>query len=70
MHIRASRTHRLLCFGVIGPRVRQEGCKLARGSNIDVFVCRIRQAAEIYAIYLRVALNEVCGSGHQGADEE
>jgi hypothetical protein len=57
----------LLCLGIVGPLVGQEDCKLARGSNKDVWVCRIRQTAGIYAIYLRVALDEVGGSGHQGA---
>jgi hypothetical protein len=67
MRIQVLRTHRLLCLGIIGPLVGQEDCKLARGSNIDVWVCRIRQTAGIYAIYLSVALDEVRGSGHQGA---
>ncbi len=63
--VRELRTHRLLCLGIIRPRVGQEGCQLARGSYKDVRVCRIRQTAGIYAIYLRVALDEVRGSGHQ-----
>jgi hypothetical protein len=57
----------LLCLGIIRPLVGQEGCKLARGSNKDVWVCRISQTAGIYTIYLRVALDEVAGSSHQGA---
>lgn len=60
-------THLLLCLGIIRPLVGQEGCKLARGSNIDVWVSRIGQTARIYAIYLNVALDEFRGSGHQGA---
>ena len=63
------RTHRLLCLGIIRPLVGQEGCKLARGSNKDIWVCRIRQTAGINAIYLRVALDEVRGSGHQGVGD-
>lgn len=59
------RTYRLLCLGIIRPLVRQEASKLARGSNKDVWVCRIRQTAGIYAIYLSVALDEACGSGHR-----
>jgi hypothetical protein len=62
--IRASRTHRLLSLGVVRPVVRQEDSKLARGDNKDVLVCWISQTASIYAIYLRVVLNEVGGSGH------
>lgn len=56
----------MLCLGIIRPLVGQEGCKLARGSNKDVWVCRISQTAGIDAIYLSVALDEVGGSGHQG----
>jgi hypothetical protein len=64
MHMRASRTHRSLCLGVVCPLVGQEGSKLACSDNIDVLVCGIGQTARIHAIYLRVALNEVRGSGH------
>lgn len=59
----------MLCLGIICPLVGQEGCKLARCSNKDVWVCRISQTAGIDAIYLSVALDEVGGSGHQGAGE-
>jgi len=62
MRIRA-RTHQLLCFGIIGPPVRQKGGELTRGSNKDVSVCGIRQAAGVNAIYLRVALDEIWGYG-------
>lgn len=52
-------THQLVCFGIIGPPVRQEGGKLNRGSNEDIFVCGISQAAGVNAIYLRVAVDEI-----------
>jgi uncharacterized protein YwbE len=64
MRMRVSRTHRSLCLGVVCSRVGQKGGKLARGDNKDVLVCGISQPAGIYAIYLRVAVNEVRGPGH------
>ena len=60
------RTHRFLCLSIIRPLVGQESCKLARGSNKDVWVCRIGQTAVIYVKYLSVALDEVRRFGHQG----
>ena len=41
-----------MCLVIIRPLVGQEVRKFARRSNKDVLVCGIRQAADIYAIYL------------------
>jgi hypothetical protein len=54
-----SKTHWLMCLGIIGPSVVQKCCKLGCGANEKALVCRIRQTAEVNAKDVYVGLNGV-----------